>query len=246
MSTPVSSDVDLFESAAGMAAANNYNDWTYSLLAHLVRGSVLEVGCGVGTFTHRLARPSLIRSLLSIDISGPAVARCQAVVRSPSVEIRQADVREITGEFDLVLCMNVLEHIADDAAALRHMLSLVRPGGSLFLLVPAHQWLFTSFDAESGHHRRYNKRLVRQLLDQATDGRTDRLELRQFYFNAVGALGYWAVYKLLRKAPRAGAGAEIGWFDRSIVPLQRRLEGTAMPFGISLVTIATKGRPDQP
>lgn len=240
MSAPVSSD--LFESAAGMAAANNYNDWTYSLFAPLVRGRVLEVGCGVGTFTQRLAKPSVIKSLLSIDISEQAVARCQAVVRSPIVEVRQADVREIEGEFDLVLCMNVLEHIEDDAAAFRHMLGLVRPGGSLFLLVPAHEWLFTSFDAESGHHRRYNKRLVRQLLDEATGGRTHLLELRQFYFNSVGALGYWAVYKLLGKPPRAGAGAEIGWFDRSIVPLQRRLEGTAMPFGISLVTMVTKGQ----
>jgi SAM-dependent methyltransferase len=240
MNSSVSSDEGLFESAAGMAGANNYNDWTFSLFAPLVRGRVLEVGCGVGTFTQRLVQTPLIRSLLSIDISERAVARCKAVVRSPSVDVRQADVREIDGEFDLVLCMNVLEHIEDDAAALRHMLGLVRPGGSLFLLVPAHEWLFTTFDTESGHHRRYNKRLVRRLLDEATGGQP--VELRQFYFNSVGALGYWAVYKLLRKPPRSGAAAEIGWFDRSIVPLQRRLEGTAMPFGISLVTIVTKGQ----
>lgn len=240
MSTRVSSDDGLFESAAGMAGADNYNDWTFSLFAPLVRGRVLEVGCGVGTFTRRLVDSPAITRLLSIDISEQAVARCKALVQSPIVDIRQADVRQIEDEFDLVVCMNVLEHIADDVAALRHMLSLVRPGGSLFLLVPAHQWLFTSFDSESGHHRRYNKRRVRQLLDDATGGKP--LELRQFYFNSVGALGYWAVYKCLRKPPRAGAGAEIGWFDRSIVPLQRRLEGTAMPFGISLVAIVTKGQ----
>lgn len=243
MKMQVSSDKALFESAAGMAAADNYNDWTYSLFAPLVRGSVLEVGCGVGTFTRRLAASPAVTGLLSIDVSKQAVARCRAEVQSPIAEIRHADVRQVEGEFDLVVCMNVLEHIADHSAALRHMLNLVRPGGSLFLLVPAHQWLFTSFDAESGHHRRYNKRLVRQLIDDATDG--PPVALRQFYFNAVGALGYWAVYKLLRKPPRAGAGAEIGWFDRSIVPLQRRLEGTAMPFGISLVTIVTKRHPNR-
>jgi SAM-dependent methyltransferase len=239
MSTPVSSDRDLFESAAGMAAANNYNDWTFRLFAPLVRGSVLEVGCGVGTFTRRIADSPALTRLLSIDISEPAVARCKALVHSPVVEVRRADVQQIEGVFDLVVCMNVLEHIADHLAALRHMLRLIRPGGSLFLLVPAHQWLYTSFDAESGHHRRYNKRLVRQLLGDAAGGET--LEVRQFYFNTIGALGYWAVYKLLRKPPRAGAGAEIGWFDRSIVPLQSRLEGTAMPFGISLVSVVTKG-----
>jgi SAM-dependent methyltransferase len=229
---------ELFESAAGMAAATNYADWTFDLFAPLVRGAVLEVGCGIGTFTRRLAHDPRVTRLVSIDISAPAVARARAAVDDPAVELHTADVMEMSGVFDLVVCMNVLEHIEDHAGALRHMLNLLAPGGTLFLLVPAHQWLYSSFDRESGHWRRYNKRGMQRLLDHSSAGTL--VHLRQFYFNSIGAVGYGVVYKVLRKAPRADAGAEIGWFDRVVVPIQRRLEGRAMPFGISLVSIITK------
>jgi 2-polyprenyl-3-methyl-5-hydroxy-6-metoxy-1,4-benzoquinol methylase len=228
---------ELFESAAGMAAATNYADWTYSLFAPYVGGAVLEVGCGVGTFTRRLAADPRLTRLLSIDISEAATARCRTAVTGSRVDVRTADVRDVDGAFDLVVCMNVLEHIEDDRGALQHMLGLLRDGGTLFLLVPSHQWLYSSFDRESGHWRRYTKPLMRRLLAQTTATVT----AQHFYFNTIGALGYGFVYKILRKPPRADAGAAIGWFDRLVVPIQRRLEGRLMPFGISLVSIVTKG-----
>lgn len=230
---------ELFESAAGMAVATNYADWTYSLFKDRVQGAVLEVGCGIGTFTRRIVNAPGVTRVVSIDISEAAVARCRAAVTSPILDLRTADVRDVEGRFDLVVCMNVLEHIEDDRGALGHMLGLVAPGGTLFLLVPSHQWLYSSFDRESGHWRRYNKRGMRRLLAAAAAGTP--VDICQFYFNTIGALGYGAVYKVLRKAPRADAAAEIGWFDRMVVPIQRRLEGRAMPFGISLVSIVTKG-----
>lgn len=238
---PGPSSSELFESAVGMAAAANYADWTFSLFAEFARGAVLEVGCGVGTFTRLLAEADGVSRLLSIDVSAAAVSRCRGAVQSPRLEVLQADVRDVAGGFDLVVCMNVLEHIEDDLEALRHMLRLVVPGGTLFLLVPAHAFLYSPFDAESGHHRRYNKVRMQALIGQAGSG--EAIRVRQFYFNSIGALGYWVVYKLLRKAPHADAGAEIGWFDRAIVPIQRRLENRALPFGISLVSIVTKDGP---
>ena len=230
---------ELFESAAGMAAATNYAEWTFSLFAPFVRGRVLEVGCGVGTFTKRLIATRAVSQVLSIDVSAAAVETCRRGVTDPRLEVRHADVSDVSGRFDLVVCMNVLEHIEDDRAALQHMWQLVDPGGTLFLLVPAHQALFTSFDTESGHFRRYNKHHLSKLMREAA---VTPAEVRSFYFNSIGALGYWAVYKLLGKAPRASAGAEIGWFDRVVVPWQRRFEPRQLPFGISVVSIATKGR----
>jgi SAM-dependent methyltransferase len=224
-----------------MAAADNYADWTFSLFEPLVRGQVLEVGCGVGTFTKRLLAAHDLRGLLSIDASAAAVAHCREQFgHHRAIEIKHLPVEHVDGRFDLVVCMNVLEHIEDHRAALRHMLDLLSAQGTLFLLVPAHQMLFSSFDVLSGHHRRYTKRSMRALVNEVAY--RDELTLRQFYFNTIGALGYWGVYKLLRKAPEADAAGEIGWFDRAIVPVQRRLEGRMMPFGLSLVSVMTKGR----
>jgi SAM-dependent methyltransferase len=127
------------------------------------------------------------------------VTLCRASIQSPKLELRYSDVREVRGTFDLVVCMNVLEHIEDALGTLRHLIRMIRPGGTFFLLVPAHQFLYNAFDIESGHFRRYNRRGMLRLIRQASDG--DALQLRQFYFNAVGALGYFGVYKLLGRHP---------------------------------------------
>ncbi|MBI3403762.1 MAG: class I SAM-dependent methyltransferase [Acidobacteria bacterium] len=233
-------DTALFESAAGMADAANYADWTFSLFAPYVRGDVLEVGCGVGTFTRLLVAAPAVRRILSIDVSPEAVAYCRAAISHPSLELKHADVRDVPDAFDAVICMNVLEHIQDDEGALRHMIERLRPGGTLFLLVPAHQALYSEFDHEGGHYRRYNKRHMRGLIDRAA--RATPLAVRQFYFNSIGALGYFVVYRILKKPPRADATAEVGWFDRYVVPVQRRIERNRSPFGISLVSVITKER----
>jgi SAM-dependent methyltransferase len=240
MTGPAAMDDALFESAAGMAAAANYADWTFSLFAPYLRGDVLEVGCGVGTFTKLLVGVPAVRRILSIDVSPEAVAYTRAHVSHPSLDVKHAGVRDVADAFDAVICMNVLEHIEDDEGALRHMIERLRPGGTLFLLVPAHQALYSEFDREGGHYRRYNKRHMRGLIARAA--RAAPIGVWQFYFNSIGALGYFVVYRVLRKPPRADATAEVGWFDRYVVPLQRRIERNRSPFGLSLVSVITKPR----
>lgn len=225
----------LFRSSQEMAAAHNFNDWTFSLFAPYLRGRVLEVGCGVGTFTARIA--DHCPYLIAIDSDSDALTYCRlhAPYRA-SISYLNLDVRELDAlPFNAIICMNVLEHIADDVGTVRHMLSLLAPGGVLFLLVPAHQWLFNSFDTAAGHVRRYTKKSMTQLLMVAAPR---PYSFEQWYMNPVGALGYYAVYNLLGVAPATdGAARPIAWFDRYVVPVMRRIEGRRMPFGLSLVTV---------
>lgn len=229
----------LFRHSSGqMAAARNYADWTRSLFEPYVAGDVLEVGCGVGIYTEQILRRCAFRSLLSIDLSSDSVAHCRSRIRDPRVEFRCTDVQDVAGAFDTVVCMNVLEHIEDDRAALRHMWLHLRPGGTLFLLVPAHRLFFTPWDSLTGHFRRYDKKRLRRLIGEATGGEATRV--RQFYFNAVGGLGHWVIFGLLGKMPRKSVEGEIGTFDRWVVPVMRRVEGRHTPFGISLVAVMSK------
>lgn len=232
-------DQNLFVSAAQMSKANNYNEWTFSLFRQYIRGNVLEVGCGVGSFTRRIVEYGAFEHLLSIDISQSAVDYCLTRFAHPNLQLQCIDARDVHGQFDLIVCMNVLEHIEDHEGALRHLFDILSPGGTLFLLVPAHQELFNRFDTEGGHFRRYNKRSIRELLGSVTG--SSRYKLEQFYFNSIGALGYWFVYKMLNKVPQNSAKSEIGLFDTLIVPVIRRIEGRFMPFGISVISLITKG-----
>ena len=117
----------LFVSGIEMSEADNYNDWTFSLFAPYLRGRVLEVGCGVGSFTRRIVARGGFDSLLSIDVAAEAVAHTAKHIRHPALSCRQQDVRETTGKFDAIICMNVLEHMATFAAAF----NLPGPGKSI-------------------------------------------------------------------------------------------------------------------
>src|SRR4029079_14886838 len=69
--------------------------------------------------------------------------------------------------YDLILLLDVLEHIADDVAALAAARRALRPGGHLLVTVPALPWLWSRHDEANHHHRRYLPRGLRRSLRQA-------------------------------------------------------------------------------
>src|SRR5262249_7445355 len=159
-------------------------------------------GCGIGSITALLGRREL---LYGFDMDAAMVDyvrdrfRDRPECRFERHELGRMPEGEIAAlralRFDSAICDNVLEHIEDDVGALRSIASLLEPGATLALLVPAHQALYGRYDAIDGHVRRYNKRSVRRLLEAAG---FEPQGLR--YFNVVGAVGWWVQYKLLRRS----------------------------------------------
>jgi len=66
------------------------------------------------------------------------------------------------GRYDLVCLLDVLEHIADDGAALARVCTLLKPGGRLLVTAPAYRWLWSAHDSAHHHHRRYTAGNLRQ------------------------------------------------------------------------------------
>ena len=143
---------------------------------------------------------------------------------------------EGVGEFDSILCFNVLEHVPDDEQALRGLRNELRPGGRLLLLVPAHHFLYGGFDRAAGHVRRYDRAPLRALLEDAG------FELEQLrHVNPVGGLGWLARVRL-----RPGddwPAASFRTFDR-LVPVVRHLDRLRLPFGLSLWAVARRSSGD--
>lgn len=68
-------------------------------------------------------------------------------------------------EFDAIVMLDVLEHVADDREFLREFaIRRLRPGGRLLISVPAHQVLFTQHDVALGHYRRYSRSDLHEVL----------------------------------------------------------------------------------
>jgi len=143
---------------------------------------VLEVGCGQGALGVRLAQRY---NYLGVepDQESWSVAQ-QRISAAGTGEVRNISVDGLGAElFDLVCAFEVLEHIEDDAAAVREWAARLRPGGWLLLSVPAHQHRFGAADELVGHFRRYDPGAMTALLDQC--GFTG-IEVRQYGF----PLGY--------------------------------------------------------
>ncbi len=229
-----------FVSSFVMEEAPGYIDWTTSLLASHITNHVLEVGCGAGLVAHSVLRLPGVTQLTAIDPSPHAItatrARCDNDER---LRCLQKDLANMNGDtFDSIVCCNVLEHIDDDLSALQQMHTLLRPDGTLALLVPAHPFLYTAYDKDAGHFRRYTKRTLSAVLHEASFT-IDRM----FYCNALGAVGWLVVNGMLcrfrsnEKTFRSSARS----FERYALPVVRRLEVKASPpFGLSVIALCTK------
>jgi SAM-dependent methyltransferase len=143
--------------------------------------SILEIGIGQGAFSTRLAQWGQYVGVEPDPASGAVAA--ERLSHFSDAEFRSGGLEQIQPyeTFDLVCAFEVLEHIDDDAEALRSWVEHVNEFGSLIVSFPAHQKRFGAADIAVGHHRRYDRKDIDQLLDAAD------LELIDVYpYGAIG------------------------------------------------------------
>lgn len=217
-----------------------YLEWQLEALRPYLGRRVLEVGCGVGSVLALLAPRE---RLFGIDVEADVLAAAASRFRDrPEMSFACLDAARLDPSaldvlrrerFDTLVSLNVLEHIEDDVAALRAFAALLAPGSMLLLLVPAHALLYGPYDRLDGHYRRYSRRI---LAARVTAAGFDPLVLR--YHNALGALGWFVQYKLLRRTIHGEQHIE--WTNR-LIPVLRRIErAIPPPFGLSLIVLARR------
>ena len=140
------------------------------VLAHLDRNGngrrVLEVGSGAGMLLQELSRMGYACTALEQSEDARQLAETLRRANGVDVDIRGTPDAAWDASFDVVIAMEVLEHIEDDVAALREWRRWLRPGGSLVLSVPAHAKRWSAADVWAGHFRRYEKAPLHALLEQ--------------------------------------------------------------------------------
>ncbi len=140
------------------------------VIKRLIRGlrpnDFIEIGAASGDMAQWISQQKIPGT--AVEISPQAVEIMRARLQdNRKVEIYDRDAQDLNKTADLLLSMEVLEHIQDDRAALAQWYQLVRPGGHLLLSVPAHQRLFSAEDELVGHFRRYEKKELIQKLSDA-------------------------------------------------------------------------------
>ncbi len=221
-----------------MTRAANYFAWQARLVAPELGRRVVEVGCGIGNFTGALLDREMV---VALDVEPTCIERLKERYHGrPNLHALVAEPG--SGTFaglarfhpDACVCLNVLEHIADDRGALCAMSSILAPGGAVVLLAPACQSLYGPIDRNLGHFRRYSRRSLAALA-AAAGLHIEKLH----YVNAIGLFGWWVNAHVFRREAQSARQIEI--FDRWVVPWQSRVEAIAPPpFGQSLFAVLRK------
>jgi SAM-dependent methyltransferase len=220
-----------------LAAAPRYNRWMFDRLRPWVGRRVLEVGSGIGNLSAFLVDRERV---VLTDTRPEYLERLRArFARHPHVAVSHLylpdDDSALNGErFDTVICLNVLEHVADDRASLRAMRALLAPGGRLVLLVPALPVLYGALDEALGHHRRYTVAKLRAGFSEA-GLRPVHIE----YFNVAGIPGWWLAGRVLRR--RLIPARSLALFE-ALVPLFRLERFVPWRLGQSLIAIGEVSR----
>ncbi len=174
---------------------------------------VLEVGCGAGALLCELAARGLDVVGLETSAQAAALARRLALHCGSAHQVTSDSDASWCRRFDVVCSFDVLEHIEDDAAALREWHGWLGEGGVLLLSVPAHQKRWGSGDVWAGHWRRYDRSFLVRRVEEA-GFRVDRIECYGFPLaNLTEWVGNFVYRRMLIRdgaAPRDAATAKSG------------------------------------
>ena len=206
--------------------------------------AILEIGCSGGPLLQRL-RGTGYTHLTGIDVSetGIAVAQQRGV---PNVSCMDgAHLTFPDASFDLVVASDVLEHIEDEAQALREWVRVLRPGGHLLVFVPAFQFLWGKHDVVNQHFRRYTAAQLAARMREA--GLQVR---RRSYWNVSLFFPTAAVRLFKRLLPNDDKPAKDDLFAAPpllntllsgvIAAENRLLQAVNAPVGVSVFAVASK------
>jgi len=136
-----------------------------NLTQNLQPHSILDVGCGEGSLLKSLADAHPGAAVAGAEIAENALHLARRTL--PNAEFKVMDIAAHRWErtFDLVVCADVVEHIDDDVAALRHMAEMVNPGG--YIVVATLQGRMRCFETTIGHLRNYAPGELQRKMGQA-------------------------------------------------------------------------------
>ena len=225
-----------------MSFAVKYHRWLLDEFRPFVGKNIVEVGAGKGSFSEMLldTRPErlwlvepsemfddLQRNIGAIS-NGTKVSLFHSIFESAKPEITSG------GEPDTVIYVNVLEHIENDQRELSLIRETLVDGGRCLIFVPAMRALFSEFDRDLGHFRRY---LKGELETKVRDAGFKILLSK--YFDFAGVAPWFVKYRILRS--RSLGGGAVSLYDNLVVPIMRHVESAiSPPFGKNILLVAEK------
>ena len=204
---------------------------------------ILEAGCGTGGNLKMLSRHGRVSAMELDKIA------CELANQRQIASVKQGSLPlniPFNSQYDLILILDVIEHLDDDLSALKALYYKLKPGAYLLITVPAYQFLWSEHDDINHHKRRYRLKGLKQIVSKAG------YEVCQgSYFNTilfpliviVRSLG-----KLLPKKNNNQISSDLVLPSKPVNQLFRWLFATegyfinkfSQPFGVSILLLARR------
>lgn len=207
--------------------------------------AVLDIGCSSGILLNDLMDMGFnVQNLYGVDISDKAVANAKQNGIDHAF-VMDAQNIQLDRKFDILIASDCLEHLQDDHKALQNWFSLLKPGGKLYVFVPAFMLLWSEHDEVNMHYRRYTKSELKSKLLQTG------FEVRKAnYWNIALFPPVAAVRSLSRLIKGDKRGKETNGdlkktaFNSPLLGLlnleNKLLPHVAAPFGVSTYCVVTR------
>lgn len=197
---------------------------------------ILEVGCGTGHNLEMLSRFGEVEAT-ELDDKARAIAS-----RRLGRDIHSAALPDLSmfpdDHFDLVALLDVLEHVADDRAALSSIRAKLKPGGKLLVAVPANPWMWSAHDVAHHHHRRYRKSQLAAVAREAGYAIDLLSPFNSLLFPLIAAARAAGKVSGRESADDSLPPKPLNAALRAIFGLESALVGRVpLPAGVSLVTV---------
>ncbi len=200
---------------------------------------ILDAGCGSGRNMVELGR---LGTVTGVELSGTSVSLARQREAGEVIEGSVLEMPFDSDSFDLAVSLDVIEHLEQDVDALTEVRRVVAPGGSLLVTVPAYGWLWSGHDEINHHHRRYTRRSLQRVAEDA-----GWKQVRTTYFNSVllpVAILLRALERLNTKTTESSLDLwvppePLNWLLERPLALEAALigRGGRIPAGLSLLAV---------
>ena len=191
--------------------ANFHINYCLSFIKKYIKGNILEIGAGCGSFTKNYYKSNFKNIFLTEKDEKNIFDLQKKFKKNSNIKISNLSVENINDKFDTILYLHVLEHIKDDLQEIENAKKKLNEGGYLVIMVPAHQKIFGNLDKAVGHFRRYEKSFFK----------TNLLQLKLINLKYLDSMGYLLYYlnKIFFKNETFPSKLKIFLWDKIFTPI---------------------------
>lgn len=209
-----------------------WRKYIFLLIKKYIKGNVLEVGAGIGSFTNNYK--NLARYITLTEVDQKNLIKLKEKFKDNNFTFSDKITKKILKKFDTIMYLNVLEHIKQDNEEIKNAFEKLNQDGYLIILVPAHNKLYSNFDKAVGHYRRYEIEFFKSI-------KIKNSKLIKLIY--LDSLGYFLYYlnKLFFKKEVYPSKLKIFIWDKIFTPISYFLDRILMyKFGKNILYIIKK------